>query len=93
MSRISTKVKHTHGAQRGLLVPKPKPTFQYVWCCAYVAAASPPDLTPSLWYHLGICRARQGAWMQAAAAFEHAVVCLPMHPALVHELAKALQVR
>ncbi len=41
---------------------------------------------------MGICRARQGGWTQAAAAFERAVMCLPRHPVLLHELAKAFQV-
>ncbi|KAL6754241.1 hypothetical protein V8C86DRAFT_2707685 [Haematococcus lacustris] len=54
-------------------------------------AAHPPDLTPALWYHLGCCRARLLDWSGAAAAYEAAATCLPAHPAVAHELAKAYQ--
>lgn len=52
----------------------------------------PPDLTASLWYHLGCARARTGSFPGAAAAFERAQGLLPDHPAVVHELAKSYQV-
>ena len=51
----------------------------------------PPDLTASLWYHLGCARARTGSFPEAAAAFERAQGLLPDHPAVVHELAKSYQ--
>jgi hypothetical protein len=56
-------------------------------------AATPPDLTPSLWYHLGCTRARLQNWAGAASAYERAAACLPTHPGICHELAKAYQVR
>mmetsp|Transcript_6410 Transcript_6410/g.17111 ORF Transcript_6410/g.17111 Transcript_6410/m.17111 type:complete len:987 (-) Transcript_6410:724-3684(-) len=52
-------------------------------------AASPPDLTASLWYHLGCARASTHSYEGAAAALEQAHAYLPGHPAIMHELAKA----
>ncbi|KAF5827975.1 hypothetical protein DUNSADRAFT_18441 [Dunaliella salina] len=52
-------------------------------------AASPPDLTASLWYHLGCARASTNSYEGAAAALEQAHAYLPGHPAIMHELAKA----
>eukprot|EP00798_Chlamydomonas_sp_ICE-L_P026959 gene26959-35001_t len=52
---------------------------------------APPDLSASLWYHLGCMRARSGMAAPAAQAFEHAAQLLPSHPAVLHELAKIYQ--
>ncbi|GAX76756.1 hypothetical protein CEUSTIGMA_g4203.t1 [Chlamydomonas eustigma] len=51
----------------------------------------PPDLTVSLWYHLGCVHARLGSFKDAVAAFEEAAQLLPSHPVILHELAKSHQ--
>ncbi|KAJ9530780.1 hypothetical protein QJQ45_028667 [Haematococcus lacustris] len=76
------------GDEPGVLKPDPR-----LWQgTKFMSQAShPPDLTPALWYHLGCCRARLLDWSGAAAAYEAAATCLPAHPAVAHELAKAYQ--
>ncbi|GIL69331.1 hypothetical protein Vretimale_13447 [Volvox reticuliferus] len=51
-----------------------------------------PDLSPSLWYHLGCAHSRCGRPREAVAAFQRAAQLMPRHPAFLHELAKACQV-
>ena len=51
----------------------------------------PPDLTSSLYYHLGILRARAGRHLEARQALEVACHLLPTNPAYLHELAKCRQ--
>ena len=57
------------------------------------SATASPDLSASLWYHLGVTRARLVAFAAAAAGFERAADLLPTHPTVVQELAKCCQVR
>jgi tetratricopeptide (TPR) repeat protein len=52
---------------------------------------TPPDLTTSLWYHLGCVQARLGNFSQACDAMEAAAALLSTHPIIMHELAKCFQ--
>ena len=47
----------------------------------------PPDLTASLWYHLGCAQARLGGHLEAVETFQRVHQMLPNHPAILHELA------
>ena len=81
---------HGGNEEPGVLRPDPR-----LWAgsAALSGGSQPPDLTPSLWYNLGLARARLGEWQGGAGAFERAAGCLPSHPAVLHELAKAYMVR
>ncbi|KAG2482512.1 hypothetical protein HYH03_018557 [Edaphochlamys debaryana] len=50
-----------------------------------------PDLSPSLWYQLGLARARCSRAPEAVAALARACELMPNHPVFLHELAKARQ--